>query len=283
MKVTVLVLTRHGAGFSVTILSGNELRKINAMSRAQIADWLRDSRNAVAFTGAGISTESGIPDFRSPGGIWSQSQPVYFDDFLRSADARHEYWRQKAISHADFVRAKPNAGHRVLARWEQAGRIRGVVTQNIDGLHQLAGNRRVLELHGTARDVSCLDCGWRDVADGWVQRFIDSQRVPDCPECGGLLKHATVSFGQSLPEDVLEESAELAEQSDLFFAIGSSLVVQPAAGLPLLAKQTGARLVIINRDPTPLDASADAVLREPIGETLTAISAFVDQAAEGTA
>lgn len=245
------------------------------MPLSKIANWLREAQQAVAFTGAGISTESGIPDFRSPGGVWSQSQPVYFDEFLRSAAARKEYWRQKAIAHTDFARAVPNTGHQVLARWESTGRISAVITQNIDGLHQLAGNRRVLELHGTAREISCLKCGWREKADPWVQRYVECQQVPDCPACGGLLKHATVSFGQSLPEDVLEESAKLAEESDLFFAIGSSLVVQPAAGLPLLAKQTGARLVIINRDPTPLDQSADVVIREAIGETLAAIAALI--------
>jgi NAD-dependent deacetylase len=233
------------------------------MSLSQIADWLRDARSAVVFTGAGISTESGIPDFRSPGGIWSQRQPVYFHDFLRSSAARLEYWQQKAAAHADFARAAPNTGHRVLADWEAAG------------------SRRVLELHGTARDVCCLGCNWRDAADGWVQRFIDSQQVPDCPECGGLLKHATISFGQTLPEAVLEESAQLAEQSDLFLAIGSSLVVHPAASLPLLARQTGARLIILNRDPTPLDSEADLVVREGIGAALAGIAALVAAPAGG--
>jgi NAD-dependent deacetylase len=233
-----------------------------------LAEWLKAASHAVAFTGAGISTESGIPDFRSPNGIWSKVSPVYFAEFLRSADARHEYWRQKSVTHVDFSRASPNDGHRAIADWESAGHLRGVITQNIDGLHQEAGSRSVLELHGTAREIGCLSCGVRFPADAWVQRFLDSQSVPDCPECGGLLKHATISFGQALDEAVLKGAMSLARESDLFLAVGSSLVVHPAAGLPALAKDNGARLVIINRDPTPLDGMADLVIREPIGATL---------------
>jgi NAD-dependent deacetylase len=234
----------------------------------QLAQWLQSARAAVAFTGAGVSTESGIPDFRSPQGIWSKASPVYFEDFLRSPIARQEYWRQKSIAHVDFADAKPNAGHRALADWENAGRLVGVITQNIDGLHQEAGSRRVLELHGTAREIGCLSCGKRSPADPWVRTFVETQIVPDCPECGGLLKHATISFGQALDEAVLEEALRLSRGSDLFVALGSSLVVHPAAGLPALAKDNGARLVIINRDPTPLDEIADLVIHEGIGATL---------------
>ena len=237
----------------------------------QVARWLAESTRATAFTGAGISTESGIPDFRSPGGVWATNQPVYFDDFVNSADARQEYWRQKSIAHADFADAQPNVGHRVLAEWEQAQRLQAVITQNIDGLHQLAGNKCVLELHGTARFVACLTCEARFEAGVMVQRFLDERQPPACPECAGIMKHATVSFGQSLPADVLHESTELARRSDLFFAMGSSLVVQPAASLPMLAKQAGGRLVVINRDPTPQDEMADVVLHASIGETLFAI------------
>jgi NAD-dependent deacetylase len=236
---------------------------------ALLANWVSSATSAVVFTGAGISTESGIPDFRSPNGIWSKAQPVYFEDFLRSAASRQEYWRQKSVAHADFAAARPNDGHRVLAEWETAGRLRAVITQNIDGLHQEAGSRRVLELHGTAREIGCLACGQRSPADRWVKQFIETQVVPDCPECGGLLKHATISFGQALDEAVLEESLRLSRESDLFLAIGSSLVVHPAASLPALAKESGARLVIINRDPTPLDGIADLVIRDGIGATLT--------------
>jgi NAD-dependent deacetylase len=242
---------------------------------ALLAKWVSSANAAVVFTGAGISTESGIPDFRSPNGIWSKAQPVYFDDFLRSAQSRKEYWRQKSIAHADFAAARPNDGHRVLADWETAGRLRAVITQNIDGLHQEAGSRRVLELHGTAREIGCLACGQRSPADRWVTQYLETHVVPDCPECGGLLKHATISFGQALDEGVLEESLRLSRQSDLFLAVGSSLVVHPAAGLPEMAKENGARLVIINRDPTPLDGIADLVVREGIGATLTRTAKLV--------
>jgi len=241
-----------------------------------LAGWLHESRSTVAFTGAGISTESGIPDFRSPGGVWATSQPVYFDDFVRSATARYEYWRQKSVSHRDFSDATPNAAHRVLSQWEASGILRGVITQNIDGLHQLAGSRGVLELHGTARQISCLDCDHREDADALVHQFLETDEVPHCPQCGGLLKHATISFGQSLPEDVLQESLRWATQSSLFLAMGSSLVVHPAAGLPVAAVEHGARLVIINRDDTPLDSRADLVIRGALGDTLQRVAEAFD-------
>jgi NAD-dependent deacetylase len=241
----------------------------------QTAQWLRDAGSAVAFTGAGISTESGIPDFRSPGGVWSKYQPVMYDDFLRSPRARREYWRQKCEAHADFAAAEPNAGHRVLARWESSGMLRGVITQNIDGLHQVAGSQNVLELHGTNRAVQCLDCNARYDPEPLVDEFLRRDAVPDCPECGGRLKHATISFGQALPPPVLEEAARWSRQCGLFLAIGSSLVVEPAASLPRLAHASGARLVIVNRDPTGQDEIADLVLNDPIGETLAAIDEIV--------
>jgi NAD-dependent deacetylase len=237
----------------------------------EIALWLSQSRRAVAFTGAGISTESGVPDFRSPGGIWANSQPVFYQDFLASAEARFEYWRQKAASHVDFVRCRPNRGHEVLARWEERGTLRGVITQNIDEYHQEAGSRRVVELHGTARQVKCLDCHERFDANPLVEQFVATNTVPSCARCGGMLKHATISFGQSLEREVLAEAVRWSREADLFFALGSSLVVHPAASLPQLARQAGARLVIINRDETPLDDLADFVLREPLGEALAAI------------
>lgn len=240
-----------------------------------VAEWLSGADTAVAFTGAGISTESGIPDFRSPGGIWSKVQPVLFQDFMRFPEARYEYWRQKSVAHADFADAGPNIGHTSLAEWERQGQLRAVITQNIDGLHQEAGSRRVLELHGTARSILCLDCGRTFPVDALVAQFLETDTVPDCPECGGRLKHATISFGQALPGDVVEEALELAQDADLFLAIGSSLVVEPAASLPLIAKQSRAKLVIINRDPTPLDGIAEIVIRAPIGKTLEAMSALI--------
>jgi NAD-dependent deacetylase len=237
----------------------------------RVAHWLASSRSAVVLTGAGISTESGIPDFRSRGGVWSRYRTVYFDEFLASADRRHEYWRQKCEMHREFGPAQPNAGHQVLARWEATGRIRGVITQNIDGLHQLAGSRHVLELHGTARQAKCLDCSARFDIEPLVAQFLSENRVPDCPQCGGRLKHATISFGQSLAPDVLMEATRWSRDADLMLAIGSSLVVTPAADLPRIARERGAKLAIINRDPTQLDQLADAIIHEPIGEVLTTI------------
>lgn len=239
----------------------------------QLAHWLAEADHAVVFTGAGMSTESGIPDFRSPGGVWATSQPVMFDQFLSSADARREYWRQKALAHEGFVRAAPNGGHRILARWERDGKVKAVITQNIDGLHQDAGSQRVLELHGTARWVGCLACDARFPAGEMVARYRALGEPPDCPECGGMMKHATVSFGQSLPERILADATSHAQNADLFLAMGSSLVVHPAAALPEMAQRHGARLVIINREPTPLDGTADLVVHAVIGETLQAVEA----------
>ncbi len=240
-----------------------------------VAHWLASAHSAVALTGAGISTESGIPDFRSPGGVWSKYRTVMFNEFLESADGRYEYWRQKVEMHREFGPAQPNAGHRVLAAWEAAGRLRGVVTQNIDGLHQLAGSRRVLELHGTARQAACLDCQARFDIEPFIAQFLAEDCVPPCPTCGGRLKHATISFGQMLPPAVLMEALQWARQCDLLLAIGSSLLVTPAADIPRAAKQHGAKLVIINRDPTPLDGIADVVIRESIGLALSEISEAV--------
>ena len=239
--------------------------------------WLMTARSAVAFTGAGVSTESGIPDFRSPGGVWAKSQPVYFDDFLRYPESRLEYWRQKAEAQKSMFLAEPNTTHRVLARWEELGLLRGVMTQNIDGLHQRAGSRDVWELHGTAMEIACLDCSYRTPADPLVRGFLETQTVPECPECQGLLKHATVSFGQALPADVLQTAAKWAMEADVFLTLGSSLVVYPAAQLPEIAKKHGAKLVIVNRDETPLDGIADLVINAPLGEVMEAIEVSLYQ------
>ncbi len=242
-----------------------------ANAHETLALWILNARKTIAFTGAGMSTESGIPDFRSPGGIWSQSQPVLYDEFLRSAEARHEYWRQKPIAHGAFASARPNVGHQVLAKWEAEGRLHGVITQNIDGLHEDGGSKAVLELHGTARRIACLDCGNRYDPDPLVDGFLTTGEVPLCPKCGGLLKHATVSFGQALPEDVLTDAMQWSSECDLFLAMGSSLVVEPAASLPRRAVDTGARLVIVNRDATDQDRSAALVFHASIGKTLSAV------------
>jgi NAD-dependent deacetylase len=237
----------------------------------QLANWLSSSSQAIVFTGAGMSTESGIPDFRSPDGIWATSTPVYFDDFMASQEARLEYWRQKSVAHVEFSTSEPNRGHQVLGRWQQAGLIHRVVTQNIDGLHQLAGCQNVVELHGTARMVSCLECGFREESERPVREFLETGEVPCCPECQGITKHATISFGQQLDTLVLETAGELAEQTDLLLVMGSSLVVEPAASLPAIASRGGARVVIINRDPTDKDHLADLVVQGEIGATLALV------------
>jgi NAD-dependent deacetylase len=242
---------------------------------ATLAAWLVEVQCGIAFTGAGISTESGIPDFRSPGGVWTKYQPVYYDDFLASAEARHEYWRQKCEAHREFADAEPNAGHRHLADWQRAGHLRAIVTQNIDGLHQLAGSSDVIEIHGTARAVQCLDCNRRYDPEPLMAQFAAEDRVPPCPDCGGRLKSATISFGQSLSPEVLERAIQLSGAADLLLTIGSSLVVEPAASLPRLVKESGGRLAIINRDPTPLDPIADLVINAPIGETLDGAAAML--------
>lgn len=241
---------------------------------SQVARWLAASQSTVLFTGAGISTESGIPDFRSPGGVWTRYRTIYFDEFCQSAAARREYWQQKSEAHGDFAAAQPNAGHQVLAAWEQRGVARGVITQNIDGLHQIAGNRQVLELHGTARAATCLDCSARFDIEPLVAQFLKTGEVPPCPKCTkGRLKHATVSFGQMLPTDVLETAYQWCAEADLILAIGSSLVVTPAADLPRYVKQNGGKIVIVNRDETGLDPIADIKLTGGIGATLSAIDA----------
>jgi NAD-dependent deacetylase len=224
----------------------------------------------VPFTGAGISTECGIPDFRSPGGIWTKMRPIDFSDFLASQAARDESWRRRFAMQDQFGGARPGRGHQALASLYRAGKSPGVVTQNIDNLHQASGiaSEHVVELHGNTTYATCLDCAARYELP-WVKRFFDaSGRAPSCTSCGGHIKTATVSFGQAMPEREMQRAEELTRSADLFIAIGSSLVVWPAAGFPLMAKRNGASLVIINRDPTEFDDIADLVVRHDIGEVL---------------
>lgn len=231
---------------------------------------LAESRRAVVFTGAGISTESGIPDFRSPGGIWSKTTPVMFGDFVASEAARREAWRHKMATHRDMKNAEPNRGHRAVAELIRSDRASCVITQNIDGLHQTSGvhDERVVELHGNSTYATCLDCGLRHELDPILEEFARDETLPHCRDCEGLVKTATVSFGQSMPRAAMERAEAETLGCDLFLAIGSSLVVYPAAGFPVLAKQNGARLVIINRDATDLDGLADLVINAEIGTTL---------------
>jgi NAD-dependent deacetylase len=239
-------------------------------SVAKIAQLITESRRAIAFTGAGVSTESGIADFRSPGGVWSKYQPVYYRDFLSSEDARRQYWKMKKEGYCELKMARPNDGHRALARLEEAGKIIAVITQNIDGLHQDAGSRRVLELHGTSRSCLCLECEARFDPDDIQKQLESGIEIPVC-KCGGLIKSATISFGQPLPADILTEAFDLSMSTDLVLALGSSLVVEPAASIPLQAKNNQARLVIINNTETPLDRLADVVVHQPIGQTLNQV------------
>mgnify|MGYP000950779818 CR=1 FL=1 len=231
------------------------------------------SKQAVVFTGAGISTESGIPDFRSPGGIWSKNRVIYFDEFVRSRDARVEAWTRLFDGRPTLRKAEPNAGHRAVARLVELGKVSHVITQNIDGLHQRAGvpASQVIEVHGNATYAKCLSCGQRHEFDDIEPAFKSTGEPPSCIECGGIVKSATISFGQAMPEEEMERAAEAVLACDLCLAIGSSLVVYPAAGLPIAAKRNGAKFVILNRDPTELDHMADLVVNAEIGPTLARV------------
>lgn len=236
----------------------------------QLARLIDEATRVVVFTGAGISTESGIPDFRSPKGIWSQTTPIYFDEYVKSADARIEAWRRKFEIDRDMIGAEPNRGHRAVAELVRTGKVSAVITQNIDGLHQESGvpDEQMIELHGNGTYATCLSCGARHELDPIKAAFEADNSLPDCNLCGGIVKTATISFGQAMPEGPMERARDETLACDLFLAIGSSLVVYPAAGFPAMAKQNGAGLVIINRDPTDLDRMADLVLNREIGPTL---------------
>ncbi len=240
------------------------------MSADRLHRMLEEARTAVAFTGAGISTESGIPDFRSPGGIWSRYQPIEFDEFVASEAARRAYWRRKLATHDTIEQARPNAGHKAIAALVRRGPIQAVITQNVDGLHQLSGvpDRQVIELHGNTTYAHCLDCGERHELAPIRAAFERDEMPPSCRVCGGLVKTATISFGQAMPQAEMRRAEAATRSCDLFLAIGSSLRVYPAAGFPELAKSAGARLVIINREPTALDAIADLVVQDEIGNVL---------------
>ena len=249
------------------------------MSIAELTSLIHDARNIVAFTGAGVSTESGIPDFRSPGGVWTRYDPrdFTFDRYLESAEVRQNSWkmREEFLAHMP----QPNRTHHALALLESRGKLNGVITQNIDGLHQDAGSRNVIEIHGNVRDVTCIGtaprngvpagCGFIERHE-WVFEQISAGNLdPICPTCGGFVKTATISFGQAMPSDPMLEASQLVEECDLLLAIGSSLEVFPAAQLPLDAKAAGAVVVIINRDPTDMDPFVDLVINGEAGEVLS--------------
>lgn len=237
---------------------------------AQLRELVNATDVIVPFTGAGISTECGIPDFRSPGGLWTKYRPIAFDRFVASAAMRDESWRRRFAMEAQFSTARPGSGHLALASLHRMGKIPAVITQNIDNLHQASGIAadNVVELHGNTTYATCLDCG-RRYELAWVkERFTPAGRAPDCEDCGGHVKTATISFGQAMPAAAMRRAEALCGACDLFLAIGSSLVVWPAAGFPLLAKRNGARLVILNREPTDFDDTANLVIRADIGPTL---------------
>ena len=236
-----------------------------------LAELIAASRRMVVFTGAGISTESGVPDFRSPGGVWSRMTPIPFDAFVQSEDRRREAWTRAFSGAAGWVGASPNAGHHAVARLVASGKCAAVITQNVDGLHQASGvpEDQVIELHGNASHAACLDCGLRHELEALKPAFVERGEIPTCRACGGLVKTATISFGQPLPQAVLARAETEAEACDLFLVLGSSLVVFPAAGLPLRARRAGARLAIVNRDPTQLDRFADLVLHAEIGAVMS--------------
>lgn len=237
-----------------------------------LAELVRQSVRIVAFTGAGISTESGIPDYRGPNGVWQTGKIPTLDDFLTNPETRRAYWDGRRTRYPELVGAEPNEGHLALVKLESAGKLIGIITQNIDGLHQKAGSdpNRVLELHGSAHRVRCLSCGRTWPAEVIQMRLL-REDVPNCVVCGGLLRAATVLFGEPLPAETLKLAGEAARHCDLMLVVGSSLVVNPAAQLPSIAKRSGARLAIVNRTPTPLDAVADLRVIGEAGPVLTAI------------
>ena len=244
------------------------------MKLEDFARTLRRRSDVVFFTGAGISTESGVPDFRSPGGVWTRYAPVYYDEFVSSEEARVRYWQMKRETHELYKNVRPNVGHTSIAAFEQRGQLLGLITQNVDGLHTLAGlsPQKIVELHGTDRKIACLSCGNEGDPAPIYERLKNGVIPAPCDRCGGLLKPATVSFGQSMPVAAMRRAQEWSEAAGVFIVVGSSLVVQPAATFPAIAKQNGALLAIINRDETPLDSVADYNFRGAIGEFFTTLN-----------
>ncbi|HEY8538479.1 MAG TPA: Sir2 family NAD-dependent protein deacetylase [Steroidobacteraceae bacterium] len=244
----------------------------------RFAELLRHRRRTVFFTGAGISTESGIPDFRSPGGIWTRMQPIYFQEFVSSEEKRREAWRRRFENRDGWVGAKPNRGHYIVADLIRRGKASVVITQNVDNLHQESGvpEERVIELHGNATYATCLSCHRRYELVELETEFRACGTVGPCRHCNGIIKTATISFGQAMPELPMQRAAEETLLSDLFIVLGSSLTVFPAADFPVRAKEAGAALVIVNRDPTPLDHIADLVINAGIGDTMERVMQLLD-------
>jgi NAD-dependent deacetylase len=235
-----------------------------------LASLIGEANRIVVFSGAGISTECGIPDFRSPGGVWERFRPLDFKTFMLSEEARREGLTRFLKIRDEVGPVTPGRGHKAAASWHAQGKLAGVITQNIDGLHQAAGVpvSKVVELHGNGTYAHCLSCGTRHELD-WIAEQLDAHPgAPSCTACGGIVKTATISFGQPMPEDEMRRAERLTRECDLFLAVGSSLVVEPAASFPVFAARLGVPLVIINRDPTPADGLADLVVRDDIGTVL---------------
>lgn len=241
-----------------------------------VAKMVLESKRLVVFTGAGVSTESGVSDFRSPGGIWDRFDPseLNYQTFMASEEGRERYWQFQRELWPEMAKARPNPGHHAIAEFYNMGNLDCVITQNIDSLHQKTGvpEERVIELHGTVKWVDCLECGRRYPREPIQARLDAGTKVPRCDSCGGIMKPATVSFGQPMPERETRQAEMAAAACDLFLSAGSSLVVYPAAQMPLIAKDSGARLVIINLTPTPHDRHADIVINEKTGPILSKIA-----------
>jgi NAD-dependent deacetylase len=229
---------------------------------------LASTKKITAFCGAGISTASGIPDFRSPGGLWQRFKPPDFQSFLRDESERERYWEFHRLTFGEMEAAQPNPAHQALAELEKQDRLIGVITQNVDGLHHRAGNSRLVELHGTVWFSRCLSCGREWKTRAILDRVEAGDKVPRCDSCEGLIKPATISFGQSLSEEAIDTAARWTGQAEVFLALGSSLTVYPAAGFPAMAAQHGAKLVIINAEATPLDSLAELVINDRVDEVL---------------
>jgi NAD-dependent deacetylase len=242
------------------------------VSIASVRGWVEDARRIVFLTGAGISTESGIPDFRGPQGVWTKDPEAEklsnIRHYVADPEVRRKSW-QARLSHPAWE-ARPNTGHLAIVELERRGQLHALITQNIDGLHQKAGNspERVIEVHGTVHDVVCLSCGGKGPMQATLERVRAGEADPACEDCGGILKSDTISFGQQLVPEVIDRAMQAAAEGDLFISVGTSLQVYPIAGTVQIAKQTRARVVIVNAEPTPFDPIADAVLRTPIGDTL---------------
>lgn len=236
----------------------------------RLGEMLRSASRITVFTGAGISTESGIPDFRSPGGLWTRFAAIDYQEFIASQEARRRAWRQMIELHAALGDVRPNRGHRAVADLVHRGQCQAVITQNVDGLHQAAGvpDDRVIELHGNNSRALCIDCRLEHELAPILEAFRRDETLPVCRTCGGIVKTATVSFGEAMPEDAMNRAEEASLAADLFLVLGSSLVVYPAAGFPAMAASNGARLAIVNRDPTDQDGLADLVVHDEIGPTL---------------